>query len=696
MYATRRLYPIGLLLSILVAGCVADGGRGSSGFDITENVIISQVLETQECLSNHGLTVCPADRRTDETPTATATAATPTAAISPTATPTVEPTPQVDTGLADGDSIACTRDAVGAPCHLAFRFAVFGFPSDAAFYVAARLRTPDSEWVLAVQPTLDTTVQPPQLIAPVALPLPAAADDPHVQFAVLIFLTPPASVPDSFAVLAESGTDFAFVTSELALEAITTDPPPTSTQTPTAVEDDTPSPTPSGPTPTATETPLRPGPEITYFGVARADSKSVAPSGFDAQSRPIYVRPFGYALSLIVEGRPGASGSPLGRNGYDPGGALPDLQLIVSRPLGDASTVVCDRVPPMLGGVPATSPFEFSAAPTVIDAINDLGCRADDGQGNPIARGANAACTLDNDGEYSFVDDASTAQFCLPIAVPWGFRAGDTLVAARLRDLAGNLGPQREIVIRNATSAGLTPTPGPTLPSTGTPRPTLTSPPSATGTTSHTPVTHSPTPTSTPRPDLAPEITHLGVARADDRPLSPMGVDSENRPIYLRQLGQGMTLLVEARPGAQPLGHRAYNPDGQPDLEVIVSRPLGDGSTLVCDELPPQIGGVPATDPLLFSDDAAVIAAINDLGCRVDDGAGEAVGRPVPSQACTTAEGTTFGFGFVNRDSKLQYCLPIAFAWAFAEGDTIVAARVRDIEGRPSAAREIVIRVGEQ
>src|SRR5262245_36201894 len=112
MYARRMRCLLGLLLAGLVAGCAVDGGRGPSGFDITENLIISRVLETQECLSNDDLTFCPADRKSEVTPTATATAATPTAAMSP----TVSPTPRVDTGLADGDSIACTREQPGAAC----------------------------------------------------------------------------------------------------------------------------------------------------------------------------------------------------------------------------------------------------------------------------------------------------------------------------------------------------------------------------------------------------------------------------------------------------------------------------------------------------------------------------------------------------------------------------------------------------
>ena len=138
----------------------------------------------------------------------------------------------------------------------------------------------------------------------------------------------------------------------------------------------------------------------------------------------------------------------------------------------------------------------------------------------------------------------------------------------------------------------------------------------------------------------------------------------------------------------------AYNPDALPDLQLIVSRPLGNGNPIVCDTRAPMLGGVPATDPLVFSNDPSVIAAINDLGCRVDDGAGQPLARPVSQQACTSSNLSSTGYAFVSAESTVQYCLPIAAAWAFPRGDTIVAARVRDIDGRAGATREIVVRVG--
>lgn len=718
MYATRSVRLAGVLIGVLLAGCLGEGGRGSSGFDITENLLIKQVLDTQACFRNDDLTLCPADQQSG-TPTPTPSAGTPTAVVTATPTPTVEPTPHVNTGLVNGALVVCTRQQPGALCNLVFSFSANGFPAGTSFYVAARLRSPNTDWRLAATPTLNTGQGAPMYDAAVRLPVPANGGEPRAQFAVLAFLTPPGPIPEQLEALAQSRTDFAFVTPEFGLEVITIGPPPTATDTPTEVE--AASPTPSAATPTATVPAPRLGPEITYFGVARADSVSLAPSAFDPDGRPIYIRPFGFGLSLIVEGRPGPNRVPVGRSGYDAAGGLPDLQMILSRAIGDGSEVVCDRLPPLVGGVPATTPFGFSDDLAVVNAINDLGCRVDDGQGNPSARTAVDACTIDRAGEFSFVDVTSTAQFCLPIAGAWAFQAGDTVVGARLRDSAGNLGPAREIIVRNAAISDPSPTPTdsivptPTAPFTPF-TPTLLMPPatpSGTAPASATPTAEPtgsqppgppsptstpslpPTPTATPFSDEGPVITHLGLARADDRPLAPLGGDALGRPIYSIRLGQGVVLLVEARPGAtgRPVGATGYSASGLPDVQVIVSQPLGDGNPAVCDTSAPLLGGVAATVPLVFSGDPAVIDAINDLGCRVNDGTGRPIGRQSDQLACTLADGTSSGFGFVGSGTTMQFCIPIARAWSFPIGDTVVVARVRDVGGRTGAARAMVVRV---
>ena len=152
-------------------------------------------------------------------------------------------------------------------------------------------------------------------------------------------------------------------------------------------------------------------------------------------------------------------------------------------------------------------------------------------------------------------------------------------------------------------------------------------------------------------------------------------------------------MIVEARPGTNTLrvGTTAQAaPDtALPDLQVIVSRPLGDGSDVVCDADFPTVGGVPGTDPIDFEAEG-VARAINDLGCRTDDGMGIAQGRS--GRFCTRAAQTGL-IAPVTAGTQVQFCLPVAKAWAFPGGDTIVAARVRDMGGQIGPVVEMVIRV---
>lgn len=697
MTRLRTICPTALLVAALLAGCgSADGGRGSSGFDISENFIITQVLESQQCLSEAGVTFCPADQQTPSAPTPTATPPTPTVVTSPTPTAAVGATPRVDTTLANGASIACTRTAPGSACTLTFNFAALGLSPSATFGVATRLRDPDTAWTLAPPPVVDTGTDPPLFATTIDLQLPDDPPDRSVQFAVLVFLADSTGAPMEFERLSESGADVAFVTPDFALEIITTDPPPSS---PTATPNATPS-EPTAPPATPTVAPPAVGPIITYFGVARADNVSLAPGDVDSAGRPIYVRPTGSGMSLIIEGRPGESRARVGLSAYDSSGGLPDLQVIVARPLGDGSTAICDIMPPDLGGVPATDPLMYAG--TTAAAINDLGCRVDGGSGVPEARtDSQSACTVDRFGDFSFVGQASTVQFCLPIAGAWPFPIGDTVVAARLRDVSGAVGPVREIVVRNAASRLATPT----MRHTATPRPSATvNPRTATSTPRPTPagVTSTPSRLPSPPPTFTPDVaavgpivTQLGLARADDQPISPTATDDLGRPVVVSRLGSGLSIIVEAGLGTdrRPVGLRAYAESGLPDLQMLVSRDLGDGSPVVCDALPPRLGGVPAVLPLSFDARPEVTAAINDLGCRVNDGTGAPIGR-TSAVACTRSDRSGGGgYGFIDVRSTVQFCLPIAAPWGFPVGDTVVAVRVGDSAGNFGPVREMVVRI---
>jgi hypothetical protein len=197
------------------------------------------------------------------------------------------------------------------------------------------------------------------------------------------------------------------------------------------------------------------GPAITFVGLLRADDTLVQPTS-TTNGVPVFARTTGSGFRLVVEGKPGPNGKAVGVSTYESDlMSLPDLEIEVSRPLGNGSTTVCDvsRTPgpgvPPEGGVPAINPPDFSPNQTNINAVNDLACRFRDGAGNT------AAITSRNDGcvkflpteDYGFVDSATTTQFCGFITGVLVFPAGDTTVSVRLRDVDGNPGAMAQLVI---------------------------------------------------------------------------------------------------------------------------------------------------------------------------------------------------------------------------------------------------------
>lgn len=193
-----------------------------------------------------------------------------------------------------------------------------------------------------------------------------------------------------------------------------------------------------------------------------------------------------------------------------------------------------------------------------------------------------------------------------------------------------------------------------------------------------------------------PFLTTLTLARADDVIVNPADVDALGREIYVRPFGSGFSLVIEARPGLDgaEVGRVVFEavPDPEtlrPDIQVIVSSPLGDGSPAVCDDASDPPGGVRAAAPFVFHEHQVVTDVINEMSCRVDGGA-----RSNDVDACTlSTRGNDFGFAFVDSTSKVQFCLPIARAWAFPVGDTVVAARVRNILGTAGEIGEIIVRI---
>lgn len=234
---------------------------------------------------------------------------------------------------------------------------------------------------------------------------------------------------------------------------------PNGTPTRTSTRTRTPSATPSRPptatvtrtptiTPTPTPTTNARGPEITFFGLTRADDILMQPAGVEG-GVPVYRPSFGFAFSIVVEAKPGPSRARVGSSTFIDG-ETPDLQIQVTRPIGDGSTVVCDDAPPMLGGVPAINPPSFADTPANGDRLNDLGCRFIDGGGEKVGRqcGDSTACVLGEDGIFGCATADATIQFCGFVGQALTFPSGDTLVTVRVRDVQGNFGQPRQLLVR--------------------------------------------------------------------------------------------------------------------------------------------------------------------------------------------------------------------------------------------------------
>ena len=235
---------------------------------------------------------------------------------------------------------------------------------------------------------------------------------------------------------------------------ITPTPPPMS---PTATFTRLPStylPTPGGPTrtPRPTRTPTLTGqptatpgggPVVTFFGLD-ADGDGIADVPVSSNGDVLTYQTDGSFsdFNLIVEGMPGKSNQDVGSStfNYDPDdpSLRPDLQIETSRPLGDGDAQVCEG----LGSVPAVNPPDFGESQTVSAALSDLACNF------IVAPDSEGACTFDPETlEGAFADDSSTIQFCYEVLPTGSFPVGDTILTARLRDVAGGVGNPATIVV---------------------------------------------------------------------------------------------------------------------------------------------------------------------------------------------------------------------------------------------------------
>jgi hypothetical protein len=126
------------------------------------------------------------------------------------------------------------------------------------------------------------------------------------------------------------------------------------------------------------------------------------------------------------------------------------------------------------------------------------------------------------------------------------------------------------------------------------------------------------------------------------------------------------------------------SPAGRPDLQLLSSRALGDGSPAVCDNSFPNEGGVPAVQPPDFAVEQAVSDALNDFGCRF-----RVFGEP--GFACT--QDNNGNFRFAGQATTVQFCSLVNDAVTFPSGDTVLTVRLRDTAGNVGPATEIVVRI---
>ncbi len=244
-----------------------------------------------------------------------------------------------------------------------------------------------------------------------------------------------------------------------------TGPMRTPTRTPSRTHTRRPTPT-ETPMPTATVTAtqgaLPIGPVVSYIGLTFADDTLMQPTQVLPGGVPVFVLVRGSGFAIVVEGKRGPSGMIPGCSSFREGlefvdigcftfegeSLLPDFQALVSRPLGDGSTAVCDTRG-VAGGVPAVDPPMFSELEA--DAINDLGCRFIDGKGDPKSRIESDGCVSfpSRPGDSGYVDLASDVQFCsAKIPRNLEFPVGETAVTVRLRDVNGNPGPTASMILR--------------------------------------------------------------------------------------------------------------------------------------------------------------------------------------------------------------------------------------------------------
>ncbi len=150
--------------------------------------------------------------------------------------------------------------------------------------------------------------------------------------------------------------------------------------------------------------------------------------------------------------------------------------------------------------------------------------------------------------------------------------------------------------------------------------------------------------------------------------------------------------MLEAKPGRSnsAIGTTVPPPTPgagiYPDLQVQSDRPLGNGSSAICDTQPAHEGGggVPGFSPASFEPTPAIIDGLVDFACRFSSF--------VPSAPCTLGpDGNERTLTSLPSGSQ-QFCMIGTLNTKIPLGDTVLTARVVDKAGNPGPTTQIVLR----
>ena len=132
----------------------------------------------------------------------------------------------------------------------------------------------------------------------------------------------------------------------------------------------------------------------------------------------------------------------------------------------------------------------------------------------------------------------------------------------------------------------------------------------------------------------------------------------------------------------------APNPVDRPDLQIISSNALGNGSAAVCDKQPIAQGGGGVPGMPDFGPSQTVTDALNDFACRFE--------AHTPTIPCTL--GPNGEDGTVTQPSlpsgSVQFCYIAQSNTNFPLGDTILTVQARDTTAAKNIGptKQIVVR----